>query len=57
MSKKSIDAIFFNKVRIWAREDAIYAAEWANSQAAPMLEWFENYTGIDYGLPKLGKKP
>ncbi|ELU05923.1 hypothetical protein CAPTEDRAFT_195051 [Capitella teleta] len=43
------------KIRVWARADVIHAAEYAMTIAAPLVEWLDDYTGIQNPVTKIDK--
>lgn len=43
------------QIRVWARADVIHAAEYAMTIAAPLVEWLDDYTGIQNPVTKIGQ--
>ena len=41
-------------MNIYTRPEFINMAQLAQEYAGPILDWFEEYLGIEYPLPKLG---
>ena len=46
---------FGTRVRVYSRPDQVAKTEYATETAATVLRYFEDYTGIQYPLSKLGK--
>lgn len=56
-TKKLHAFIFFKKIRIFARQEAINAGQgqYALTVTGPIMKFFEKYYNVPYPLPKSGK--
>ena len=43
------------QIRVWWREDQLDKTDLALEMSIKSVEWFTEYTGIPYGISKMGK--